>query len=214
MLKFLKRRKTSEVENNITVVETNAPDLNMPWFKRLTKGLGRTRSQLGDAIGRTLLGAKAIDDDLLETIETQLLQSDVGIEASEAIIDDLTQRLSRKTLADANAVLTALQENLYNILAPCVKPLTITTTANPYVILMVGVNGNGKTTTIGKLAMRLQQQGHRILLAAGDTFRAAAVEQLQAWGRHNNVDVIAQGQGADSASVIYDAVQAVLEPGK
>lgn len=197
MLKFLKRRQDSETAETTT-----------PWFKRLTQGLGRTRHQLSEAIGRTLLGAKAIDEDLLGTIETQLLQADVGIEATERIIADLTERLARKTLSDPAAVEAALQSDLHQLLMPCEKPLEINPTSKPYVILMVGVNGNGKTTTIGKLTKRLQKQGHRVLLAAGDTFRAAAVEQLTVWGERNQVPVIAQGQGADCASVIYDAIQA------
>ena len=210
MRQFLKRIKAKRLDQDISTPTECAPPvtLRQNWVKRLTSGLGRTRAQLGNAIGRLVLGAKSIDTDLLEEIEMQLLQADIGIEATERIIDDLTQRLARKQLNDMTALIDALQVNLYEMIAPCMQPLAIDKTHRPYVILMVGVNGNGKTTTIGKLTKYLQHQQHSVLLAAGDTFRAAAVEQLQAWGKQNEVPVIAQGQGADSASVIFDAVQA------
>ena len=207
MLHFLKRSKTENLANE-TATKEEKPQKNKTWLSRLTSGLSRSREQLGSALGRLILGAKTIDSDLLDDIEMQLLQADVGVEASEQIIDDLTQRLKRKQLNDASAVIEALQENLYHMIEPCMQPLQVSSVHQPYVILMLGVNGNGKTTTIGKLAKRLQQQGKSVLLAAGDTFRAAAVEQLQVWGKRNNVPVIAQGQGSDSASVIFDAVQA------
>ncbi len=204
MLNFLKRRQSTTSDP----ATDKATSSSTPWLNRLTAGLGRTRKQLSNALGNLILGAKTIDAELLEEIESQLLMADVGIEASEYIIDDLKQRLSRNALADPNKVIDALQENLYDILQPCTDPLVIIRSDKPFVMLMVGVNGNGKTTTIGKLAKHLQQQHHSVLLAAGDTFRAAAVEQLQVWGERNHIPVIAQGQGADSASVIYDAVQA------
>src|SRR5690606_14429357 len=156
---------------------------------------------------------KAIDDDLLEELETRLLTADVGVEATSAIIQNLTRRVARKELADSGALYTALQEELVALLRPVEQPLLIGAETRPYVILVVGVNGAGKTTTIGKLAKKLQLEGKKVMLAAGDTFRAAAVEQLQVWGERNQIPVIAQHTGADSASVIYDAVQAAQSRG-
>jgi fused signal recognition particle receptor len=177
-------------------------------FARLRSGLSRTRHGLTEGVATLVLGSKSIDDELLEEIETSLLVADVGVEATRDIIDDLTRRVSRKELADGAALMQALHDDMQAILAPCSQPLVIPAGTRPYVILMVGINGAGKTTTIGKLAHRLQQEGRKVMLAAGDTFRAAAVEQLQTWGERNSVPVIAQQQGADSASVIYDALQA------
>lgn len=162
----------------------------------------KKRNILG-GIANLLLGKKTVGNELLETIETQLLLADVGIETTQQIINELTRTGDRLV-----APLDKLKILLEKILEPCVKPLVIPENIKPYVILMVGVNGSGKTTTIGKLAKRLQQQGKKVMLAAGDTFRAAAIEQLQVWGERNNVPVIAQQAGADSASVIYDAMQA------
>jgi fused signal recognition particle receptor len=176
-------------------------------FSRLKSGLSRTRHSLTDGVASVVLGSKAIDDELLEEIETTLLVADVGVDATREIIDDLTQRVSRKELGDAEALMQALHDDMQAILAPCSIPLTVPATGKPYVILMVGINGAGKTTTIGKLTRRLKDQGLQPMLAAGDTFRAAAVEQLQTWGERNDVPVIAQHQGADAASVIYDALQ-------
>jgi fused signal recognition particle receptor len=184
------------------------PDNKRGLFSRLKQGLSRTRSGFTAGLADLTLGKKTIDDALLEEIETLLLTADVGIEATQRIIADLTGRISRKELKDAEALHSALQEDMCRILAPCDVPLEISATHKPYVILMVGVNGAGKTTTIGKLAKRLQAEGRSVMLAAGDTFRAAAVEQLQTWGERNNVPVIAQQSGADSASVIFDALQA------
>jgi fused signal recognition particle receptor len=175
-------------------------------FSRLKAGLKRTSSNFSDGMGALLLGKKEIDDDLLEELETQLLVADVGIEATQEIITNLTKQVSRKELADAPALYKALQGELASLLATS-KPLQVSSN-QPYVILMVGVNGVGKTTTIGKLAKRFQEEGKSVMLAAGDTFRAAAVEQLQVWGERNSVPVVAQHTGADSASVIYDALQA------
>ncbi len=177
-------------------------------FTRLARGLRRTSSQFSEGMGNLLLGRKVIDDELLEELETQLLMADVGIEATQALVGNLTRRVSRKELADSDALYRALQEELATLLGPSQQPLRIDATRKPFVILMVGVNGVGKTTTIGKLARRYQDEGHSVMLAAGDTFRAAAVEQLQAWGERNQVPVIAQHTGADSASVIFDALQA------
>lgn len=177
-------------------------------FSRLRKGLSKTGRGLTGGVASLLLGRKAIDDALLEELETRLLMADVGIEATTRIIDDLTARVRRKQLGDAEALFAALRENMTAILQPVARPLTIDASRRPYVILMVGINGAGKTTTIGKLAKHLQTEGKSVMLAAGDTFRAAAVEQLQAWGARNEIQVISQGSGADSASVIFDGLQA------
>ena len=177
-------------------------------FARLKSGLARTRHSLTEGVASLVLGSRTIDADLLEEIETTLLLADVGVEATRAIIDDLTARVSRRELNDAEALMAALQEDMQAILAPVSVPLEIPQDTRPCVILMVGINGAGKTTTIGKLTHRLRRQGLSVMLAAGDTFRAAAVEQLQTWGERNGVPVIAQQPGADAASVIYDAVEA------
>ena len=177
-------------------------------FARLKSGLSRTRSSLTEGLGDLVLGRKEIDDELLEEIETQLLVADMGVEATQAIIADLTQRVSRKQLDDSEALMAALREDMQAMLEPSSAPLQIDAGKTPFVILVVGINGAGKTTTIGKLAKRLQNEGKSVMLAAGDTFRAAAVEQLQVWGERNDIPVIAQHSGADSASVIFDAVQA------
>jgi len=182
-------------------------------FARLKSGLSRTRSSLTDGLGELVLGRKAIDDELLEEIETQLLVADMGVEATQAIIADLTQRVSRKQLGDSEALMVALREDMLAMLEPSSVPLAIDAEKKPFVILVVGINGAGKTTTIGKLAKRLQSEGRSVMLAAGDTFRAAAVEQLQVWGERNAIPVIAQHSGADSASVIFDAVQAAQARG-
>ncbi|MCR8922047.1 signal recognition particle-docking protein FtsY [Dasania sp. GY-MA-18] len=184
------------------------PEKKAGLFSRLKAGLKRTSSNLGSGLGNLFLGKKQIDQDLLEELETHLLMADVGIEATQDIIGELTQQVSRKELADGDALYAALQKELGILLQPSESPLKIDSSKSPYVILMVGVNGVGKTTTIGKLAKRFQSEGRSVMLAAGDTFRAAAVEQLQVWGERNNVPVVAQHTGADSASVIFDAVQA------
>ncbi len=189
------------------------PQAKPGFFSRLSQGLKRTRENLAGGLADLFLGDKQIDEDLFEEIETQLLMSDVGIDATQKIIKELTEQVSRKQLADSAALFNALKQLLANLLAPVEQPLEITSTEKPFVILMVGVNGVGKTTTIGKLAKRFQQQGKSVMLAAGDTFRAAAVEQLQVWGQRNDVPVIAQHTGADSASVIFDALQAATARG-
>ena len=183
------------------------------FFTRLKQGLSKTSASLGEGMASLFLGKKAIDDDLLDELETRLLTADVGVEATTAIVQNLTKRVARKELADSEALYQALQAELGALLAPVEKPLAIDAAKRPYVILVVGVNGVGKTTTIGKLARKLQQDGKKVMLAAGDTFRAAAVEQLQVWGERNRIPVIAQHTGADSASVIYDAVQAAQARG-
>jgi fused signal recognition particle receptor len=188
--------------------EADAKPAKVGFSSRLTQGLKRTSSSFSRGMGNLFLGKKAIDDELLEELETQLLVADVGIAATQEIMGSLTRQVSRKELADSGALYTALKKELVALLQPRAVPLQISNDQKPYVILVVGVNGVGKTTTIGKLAKRFQIEGKSVMLAAGDTFRAAAVEQLQVWGERNNVPVIAQHTGADSASVIYDAVQA------
>lgn len=177
-------------------------------LSRLKDRLGKTRGGFTEMLVTLVAGNKTIDDDLLEEIETRLLLADVGVEATRSIIDDLTSRLSRKELTDSTQLVIALRDDLRAILEPCNRPLMIRNDAKPFVILVVGVNGVGKTTTIGKLAKRYQAEGHSVMLAAGDTFRAAAVEQISEWGRRNDINVISQAEGADPASVIYDAVEA------
>jgi fused signal recognition particle receptor len=177
-------------------------------FGRLRQGLSRTSNQLAAGVGRLFLGRKEIDAELMEDLESELLIADVGVEATVEIVGRLSERVSRRELADGEALYGALQQELLEILAPCEQALVVEPGKSPYVILMVGVNGAGKTTTVGKLAHRFQAEGRSVMLAAGDTFRAAAVEQLQAWGERNRVPVIAQQTGADSASVIFDALQA------
>ncbi|NWB40136.1 signal recognition particle-docking protein FtsY [Pseudomonas sp. E6002] len=178
------------------------------FFARLKQGLSKTSASIGEGMASLFLGKKTIDDELLEDIETRLLTADVGVEATAVIIQSLTQKVARKQLTDADALYKSLQAELANMLKPVEAPLIIDTQKKPFVILVVGVNGAGKTTTIGKLAKKLQLEGKKVMLAAGDTFRAAAVEQLQVWGERNKIPVIAQHTGADSASVIFDAVQA------
>ncbi|WP_339617088.1 signal recognition particle-docking protein FtsY [uncultured Gilvimarinus sp.] len=190
-----------------------APPAKEGLFGRIKRGLSRTSSNFSEGLGNIFLGKKEIDDELLEDLESQLLVADVGIEATTDIIDDLTARVARKQLANPDALYDALKASLAELVAGSEQPLIIDTSKKPYVILIVGVNGVGKTTTIGKLAKRLQSEGKSVMLAAGDTFRAAAVEQLQVWGERNSVPVIAQHTGADSASVIFDAVQAAKSRG-
>ncbi len=198
-----------------TVVEPiqDEPEKKQNFFSKIKQGLSRTSSQFSEGIGSLLFGKKEIDDELLEEIETQLLVADVGIDTTTRIIDELTKKVERKQLADGDALLSALQDSLKELLKKVEAPLIIDTTKKPFVLLVVGVNGVGKTTTIGKLAKRFQNEGHSVMLAAGDTFRAAAVEQLKVWGERNNVPVVAQHTGADSASVIYDALSSAQSKG-
>lgn len=178
------------------------------FFGRMASGLSKTRSNLTDGLAGLLLGKKEIDEDMMEDLETQLIMADVGVDATQDIMERLAKRVSRKELKDSDALYEALIDELQDILAISQKPLVIDSSKQPYVILMVGINGVGKTTTIGKLAKQFQGRGKSVMLAAGDTFRAAAVEQLQVWGERNDVPVVAQHTGADSASVLFDAVQA------
>ncbi|MEO2057925.1 MAG: signal recognition particle-docking protein FtsY, partial [Thermoleophilia bacterium] len=179
------------------------------WLARVRAGLGRTRANLTDGIADLLLGKKQIDDELMEDLETQLLLADVGIEATTEIIERLTGRVARKELADADALYRALQEELAALLEPVSQQLQLPPKGEgPFVILMVGVNGVGKTTTIGKLAHRLTELGQKVVIGAGDTFRAAAVEQLAVWADRAGVDIVKQAPGADPGAVAFDAVAA------
>ncbi len=206
MFSFSKDKKNKDQGNETHNQESEDTTKNKDnWFSRLRNGLSKTRTNLTESLSNLILGQKTINEDLLEEIETQLLVADVGVEATQKVIADLTSRLSRKELTDADSVIETLQNSLKGMLEGCAQPLTISD-EKPFVILVVGINGAGKTTTIGKLAKTLQNQGKSVMLAAGDTFRAAATEQLQTWGERNNVTVVSQHEGADSASVIYDAV--------
>ena len=176
-------------------------------FARLKQGLAKTRRGFSEQVAALFLGAKVIDQALLDSIETLLITSDFGVSVTKGVIDSLTQQVERKDLSDAMALKNALRDHLLALLQNTASDLTLDEPGTQ-VILMVGVNGAGKTTTAGKLAHYFKQQDRSVLLAAGDTFRAAAVEQLKTWGERNDVDVIAQHTGADSASVIFDALAA------
>ena len=194
-------------QESIKPIEKHPLSQNESFFGRLKSGLKRTRGNFSDGLANIFLGQKTIDDDLFEELETSLLLADVGIDATTDIIKSLTQKVSRKELADTEALALALKDELALLLEKVEKPLQLPEQDGPFVILMVGVNGVGKTTTIGKLASKFKAEGRSVMLAAGDTFRAAAVEQLQVWGERNDIPVIAQHTGADSASVIYDALE-------
>lgn len=227
MLNWLKKKQNTQSQDDLTVQELDNPTeitesteieatqpAKIDLFTRFKQGLRKTRHQLGEGIARLVLGKKEIDADVLEELEAALLTADVGFGMTQSIIEELTAGVNRKELTDGAAVLSALKNKLIETLTPCAQPLKLPTEAStPFVILLVGVNGAGKTTTIGKLAHLFQNQGKKVMLAAGDTFRAAAVEQLQVWGQRNQIPVIAQHTGADSASVIYDALQAATARG-
>jgi fused signal recognition particle receptor len=212
MLKFLKKKDPASGKPADDDAAAQAADGISPEAE--TTGRGWRERLSGSGIARGLGGLfrrhPQLDDALLEELETVLLTSDVGIAASTALVEDLRERMHKREFADAGALRDALRRDLLEILEPVAAPLDLMTTHTPFVLLVVGVNGVGKTTTIGKLAHLLLGQGRKVMLAAGDTFRAAAVEQLKTWGERNQVPVIAQGQGADSASVIYDAVQGAM----
>lgn len=224
MFKFLKKDKNDkpqattteelttpqEVAHTPQTAEASTPtaapaNTKKSWLNKLKSGLKRTRSQLGNGVSTVFLGKKAIDDELFEELETQLLLADVGIETTQTILKNLTDNVKRKQLNDPQILMQQLKQQLFDILAPCAKPLYFN--QKPFTLLMVGVNGAGKTTSIAKIAHHYREQDKSVMLAAGDTFRAAAIEQLQVWGERNDVTVIAQHSGADSASVIYDAVE-------
>ncbi|MBA6263335.1 signal recognition particle-docking protein FtsY [Colwellia sp. Bg11-12] len=199
-------------ENILAEPEPEPEPVKTGFFTRLKQGLTKTRQNIGGGIF-SLFSGKKIDDELFEELETHLLLADVGIETTTKIIKSLTESASRKQLKNAEALYDLLKEELKTIIEPVSVPLVLDNDAGPYVILMVGVNGVGKTTTIGKLAKKFQAEGKSVMLAAGDTFRAAAVEQLQVWGERNDIPVIAQHTGADSASVIFDAISAAKARG-
>ncbi len=221
---FFKRKKSNTSEGETpdeAVVAAESEPASAPaeesrkpsLFERFKAGLARTGKPLSTGLSALLLGRKSIDDELLEELETLLLTSDIGVEATETIIDALTDKVSRKQLSDGEALQDELKRMLCEMLDEVEQPLHIPAENSPFVILVVGVNGVGKTTTIGKLAKRFQNEGKSVMLAAGDTFRAAAVEQLQTWGERNQVPVVAQHTGADSASVIFDALQSAQSRG-
>lgn len=193
-------------KNESTPSATNEAS-NLSWTQRLKNGLAKTRKQLGGQLS-ALFGGGKIDEDIYEELETILLTSDVGINATKHLLEELRARVKRQDLQDTIALKQALKETLLDLLSPLQAPLDVRA-HQPYVMMMVGVNGAGKTTTIGKLAKFLQAQGHSVLIAAGDTFRAAAREQLQVWGERNDVHVIASESG-DPAAVIYDAVNSAI----
>ena len=227
MLNWLKKKQNTAIQDELSVAEIEIPvehakiiaeDVVTPpkkdLFTRFKQGLIKTRNQLGEGIARLVLGKKEINAEVLEELEAALLTADVGFGMTQCVMEDLSAGVKRNELADGNAVLSALKTKLIETLAPCGQPLTLPNNATtPFVILLVGVNGAGKTTTIGKLAHLFQNQGKKVMLAAGDTFRAAAIEQLQVWGQRNHIPVIAQHTGADSASVVYDALQAATARG-
>ena len=190
----------------VVEIETREKPSEGGFFSRLVKGLLKTKQNIGAGFRSFFLGKK-IDDELFEELEEQLLIADIGMPTTSKIIKNLTEHASRKELQDAELLYQQLKVEMANILEPVAQPLEIDSTKKPYVILMVGVNGVGKTTTIGKLARKFQAEGKSVMLAAGDTFRAAAVEQLQVWGERNHIPVVAQSTGSDSASVIFDAMQ-------
>lgn len=202
-----KKQSEKKLAETATNTETIAGSNNSNQESYLASHLAKTRRGFADKMADFLLGKKALDQNMLDELENSLLSADVGIDASTRIIDSLNQRLSRKALSDNESLSLAIGEIMQEILQPCEQPVVIDGSHQPYVILVVGTNGAGKTTSIGKLAHHFKQQGKSVLLAAGDTFRAAAVEQLQEWGKRNDVTVTAQGAGADPASVVYDAIE-------
>lgn len=181
-------------------------------WARLGKSLAKTRSQIAEGIGNLVLGERMIDEEVLDELETSLLVADVGVDATQRIMRSIKTRVSRRELNNTRALHAALADELTALLEPISTPLVIGE-ERPYVILVVGVNGAGKTTSIGKLARMFKQAGHSVLLAAGDTFRAAAVEQLTTWAQREDVGIVSQGQGADSASVIFDAIDSARRRG-
>lgn len=204
MFSFLKsKNKEQKTENEPIKAEEHSPKKS--WLGRLGSGLKKTRHKISNGLANAILGKKVIDEALLEALETLLLSADLGIETTDILIQKLTDRVSRKELFDPAALADSLKKEMVLQLTPYES--TLQTNQPLTVILMVGVNGAGKTTSIAKITHFYQSQGKKVMLAAGDTFRAAAVEQLQTWGERNNVPVIAQQHGADSASVIYDAMQ-------
>jgi fused signal recognition particle receptor len=214
MFNIFKRKQPAEQPTEQAQVAQPTEEVTKKgFFQRLTQGLTKTRTRFASGLGNLFLGKKMLDTELLELIETQLLTADVGVEATEQLIKSLTTRLARNELNDASAALLTLQEEMKAILRPSEAVITLTDDHKPFVILVVGINGSGKTTTIGKLAKNLQQTNNSVMLAAGDTFRAAATEQLQVWGERNAIPVISQHPGADTAAVIYDALESAKAKG-
>ncbi|AJI54312.1 signal recognition particle-docking protein FtsY [Francisella philomiragia] len=208
---FFKKKKETQSSSEIERVQ--GQDNKKGLFSRLQSGLSKTASKFGSGLSTILMGQKVVDEELLEDIEMQLLTSDVGVEATDEIVEYLRGKVARNELQTADKLNEIIQDKLTEIILPSQKPLQINHENTPYVILIVGVNGVGKTTTIGKLTKKLQSEGKSVILAAGDTFRAAAVEQLREWGDRNNTQVVYQKEGADSASVIYDAISSAKSRG-
>lgn len=202
MFNILKRKKSEETNN-----PTEATPQKTGFFSRLKAGLTKTRARFSSGLANLILGKKTLDKEVLDLIEMQLLTADVGVEATDQLVKNLTQKLARNELNNPESALKSLQEEMKAILRPCVQPLQITSDKKPFIILVIGINGSGKTTTIGKLAKHFQALNQKVMLAAGDTFRAAAIEQLQIWGERNQIPVIAQQPGADTAAVIFDAME-------
>ena len=230
LFSFLKRQKDRRASDDISEtrpettpdtaesaqapLDVGADAAELPLEEQsLEAGLGKTRSRFRDNLLNFLLGDKPIDEDLLEELESQLIMADVGVDATRKIVTSLGASVARSEVGDSAALGKALRRELLTLLKPVEAPLEIPDQSDPFVILVVGVNGSGKTTTIGKLARQMTDGGLSVMLAAGDTFRAAAVEQLETWGERNNVAVVAQGTGADSASVIFDALQSAKARG-
>ncbi|MGQ4003571.1 signal recognition particle-docking protein FtsY [Francisellaceae bacterium CB52] len=204
---FFRKKKVSED------IQETIQEENKGLFSRLQSGLSKTAGKLSSGLNTILMGQKIVDEELLEEIEMQLLTADIGVEATDEIVNHLRDKVARNELQTVDMLNEIIKEKLTEILKPSEQPLTINTQNTPHVILVVGVNGVGKTTTIGKLTKKLQLEGKSVLLAAGDTFRAAAVEQLIEWGDRNNTQVVHQKEGADSASVIYDAISSAKAKG-
>ena len=188
--------------------KSDNPPEKKSWVSRLSDGLKRTRGKFSDGLANLILGKKTVDADLLASLENILLSADIGLHSTELLIEKMKERVNRKQLSNPTALIAALKEEMMMLLTPYEKALVIN--QKPFVILMVGINGAGKTTSIAKIANYYLKQGKSVMLAAGDTFRAAAIDQLQVWGERNGVSVVAQQPGADSASVIYDAYQSAL----
>ncbi len=208
MFNLLKRKKSVETD-----LASEQSTEKAGFFSRLKAGLTKTRANFSNGIANLILGKKKLDQEVLNLIETQLITADVGIDATEQLIGHLTQKLARNELQDTEAALAILQEDMKTILRDCEQPFLRDEEKKPLVILVIGINGSGKTTTIGKLAKHFQAANKKVMLAAGDTFRAAAIEQLQIWGERNQIPVIAQQPGADTAAVIYDAMEAAKARG-
>ncbi|MCX8048551.1 MAG: signal recognition particle-docking protein FtsY [Methylohalobius sp.] len=207
---YLRHRPSLPPEEETVTAALPVPET---WYGRLQAQLAKTRRGLTGFLVSLPWAGRELNEDLKEEIETHLLLADVGVAATQEIVASLSSKLAHRQLQDKDEVLRALHDTLFDLLAPCSQPLRIDPTHKPFVILVVGVNGVGKTTTIGKLAQRFRRQGHSVMLAAGDTFRAAAIEQLKTWGERSGIPVIAQHLGADSASVIYDALQSAKARG-